>query len=34
MSTYLAWMHQRIDDGEEELISLDQAFGGALAPAD
>ena len=34
MSTYSAWMHRRIEDGEEEMISLDQAFGGTLAPAD
>lgn len=34
MSTHSAWMQRRIEDGEEELISLDQAFGGTLAPAD
>lgn len=34
MSTYSAWMHRRIEDGEEELVDLDQAFGGTLAPAD
>jgi len=34
MSTYSAWMHRRIEDGDEELIGLDQAFGGTLAPAD
>jgi 3'-phosphoadenosine 5'-phosphosulfate sulfotransferase (PAPS reductase)/FAD synthetase len=34
MAAYLEWMQHRIEDDEEELISLDQAFGGALAPAD
>ena len=34
MSTYSAWMHDCIDDGEEEMVSLDQAFDGALASAD
>lgn len=34
MATYSAWMHRRIEDGEEEMVSLDQAFGSTLAPAD
>ena len=34
MSTHSAWMHRRIEAGEEELISLDQAFGELFAPAD
>ncbi len=34
MATYSEWMDRRIDAGEEEMVSLDQAFGGTLAPAD
>ena len=34
MSTYSDWMRHRIEDGEEEMISLDQAFGSTLAPTD
>lgn len=34
ISTYSAWMHRRIEDGEEEMVSLDEAFDGTLAPAD
>ncbi len=34
MATYSAWMQDRIEDGEEEVIGLDEAFGGMLAPAD
>lgn len=34
MSTYSAWMHRRIEAGEVEMISLEEAFGGTLAPAD
>ena len=34
MSTYSEWMHHRIEDGEEEMISLDQAFGSTSAATD
>lgn len=34
MATYSGWMQDRIENGEEAVVSLDEAFGGTLAPTD